>query len=231
MTYHFIITLLLAAGTLTHFKEGKTYSVKKISEDLSLSGKGDDPLWKTANVLSDFTYPWETEPPPSTRFKALHNGEWLYCLFDVMDDNIIIYVDKNHKSDVESSCRAEIFFKRDDRLSPYYCLEIDPLGRVLDYEGEFYRKFNTSWSWPKGHLQIKTNRRQDGYTVELAISMASLNDLGLLKNKNLQAGLFRGDCLELNKNCEKFKWISWVKPDSETPDFHIPSSFGTLKLE
>ncbi|MEO5601666.1 MAG: hypothetical protein ABIR06_12140, partial [Cyclobacteriaceae bacterium] len=97
MTYHFIITLLLAAGTLTHFKEGKIYSVKKISGELTLSGKGDNPLWKTASELSDFIYPWETEPPPSTRFKALHNGEWLYCLFDVMDDNIIIYVDKNHK--------------------------------------------------------------------------------------------------------------------------------------
>jgi hypothetical protein len=25
-------------------------------------------------------------------------------------------------------------------------------------------------------------------------------------------------------------WISWLKPTSETPDFHIPSAFGTLVL-
>ncbi|WP_285316268.1 hypothetical protein [Providencia rettgeri] len=26
------------------------------------------------------------------------------------------------------------------------------------------------------------------------------------------------------------KWISWIKPDSVKPDFHIPSAFGTCKF-
>ena len=232
MTFLSFIIILLTLGTLTHFKEGiKTYSIKKIAGEITISGKGDNPLWNNAHSLSDFTYPWETEIPPSTKFKALHNDDWLYCLFDVADDSIKIHVDKNNKSEVASSCRAEIFFKIDDQLSPYYCLEIDPLARVLDYKAEFHRKFDTKWSWPAGHLVIKADRRKDGYTIELAISKASLKELGLLRDKNLQAGLYRADCLELNESCAKFKWASWVKPDSKTPDFHIPSSFGILRLE
>lgn len=225
------LNILLATAPLTNSKEAKTYSVKKITEELSITGNGDNALWKKAHPLSDFRYPWESDIPPATVFKALHNDDWLYCFFDVTDDNVNILVDKNHKSEVASSSRAEIFFRKDDRLSPYYCLEMDPLGRVFDYEAEYHRKFNTTWSWPAGDLIIKTDRRKGGYTIEVAISKASLEELGLLKNQTLQAGLYRGDCLNLTGGDERFRWISWVIPDSKTPDFHIPSSFGKLLLE
>jgi hypothetical protein len=230
MTVQLFITLLLAMGALTPATKTKTYSVKEIPDEISITGKGDNALWKKANELTDFTYPWEKEPAPATHFKALHSKEWLYCLFDVFDDHITIHVDKNDKSEVGSSCRAEIFFRIDEKLSPYYGLEIDPLARVMDYKVEYYRKFDSKWSWPAGDLIVKSHRRPNGYTIELAVSKKSLRELGLLKEKTLQAGLYRGDCIMKNDTCN-FKWISWVKPDSKTPDFHIPSSFGELQLE
>lgn len=224
--------IAVALGTLTHSKENlKTYAVAKITGTLMLSGKGDDPQWRNVSTLSDFHFPWENEEVQPTKFKAVHNQEWLYCLFEVRDSSVFILQKDNHKGEVASSSRAEIFFKTDDRLNPYYCLEIDPLGRVLDYEGIYHRKFNPNWSWPQGHLVIKTQQRQDGYTIEVAISKASLRELGLLQNNTLQAGLFRADCKPTDDGDVSFKWISWVKPDSKTPDFHIPSSFGLLRLE
>jgi hypothetical protein len=212
-------------------KENKSYVVKKVNGELSLSGTGDHPLWRNANVLTDFSVPWEETMPPATEFRAIHNNDWLFCLFSVTDDSINVLVDKNDKMETAASCRTEIFFKIDDNLSPYYCLEIDPLARVLDYRAEFHRQFDMNWSWPAGHLKIKTDKKDEGYTIEIAISKKSLTDLGLLKNNTLQAGLYRADCLALNGSCTRFQWMSWVKPDSETPDFHIPSSFGVLKLE
>ena len=232
MTFLIFILTIVALGTPKNFKEGmKTYSVKKITDTIQLSGKGDHILWNSAQTLSDFSYPWEKGKAPFTKFKALHNDEWLYCLFEVDDQNVNIFQDKNHKTEVASSSRAEIFFKIDDKLDPYYCLEIDPLGRVLDYEGTYHRNFNVDWSWPDGHMIIKTELRKDGYTVEVAFSKASLENLGLLKNNILQAGLYRADCTPRSKGDPDFKWISWVKPDSKTPDFHIASSFGILQLE
>jgi hypothetical protein len=73
--------------------------------------------------------------------------------------------------------------------------------------------------------------RKEGYTVELAFSKKSLRALGLLTDNRLLAGLYRGNCVALNGKAATLKWISWVKPDSKTPEFHIPSSFGVLMLE
>lgn len=223
---------IVVTTTLAQSKEGlKSYSVKKIPETPILSGSGDDALWKRAHILSDFHYPWEKGAPRPTRFKALHNDTWLYILFDIEDPDVFIMKEKNHKAGVAGSSRAEIFFKRDDRMNPYYCLEIDPTGRVLDYEGTFHRQFNLDWSWPAGQLMVKTQQRKDGYSIELAITKSSLQSLGLLQNKTLQAGLFRADCAVNAEGITEFSWISWVKPVSRTPDFHIPSSFGSMRLE
>ncbi|HEX8039796.1 MAG TPA: carbohydrate-binding family 9-like protein [Chryseosolibacter sp.] len=209
----------------------KTYSVKKISRAISLTGRGDDPGWQQARVLTDFSYPWEKDKPLTTKFRALHNDDWLYCLFDVTDHHVVLATDPDDKSAVASSTRAEIFFRIDEKLAPYFCLELDPQGRVLDYKATYYRKFDSSWSWPAGHLILKTSRTKDGYTIEAAISKKSLAKLGVLNDNTLQAGLFRADCLEAGNSDANFKGVSWVKPDSEKPDFHIPSSFGLLVLE
>lgn len=232
MMLKFITMPVLILITLITVKEGeKNYAVKKISEDLHVTGSGSDPLWKNAVALSDFHYPWENESPPTTTFRALHNETWVYCLFEVKDEQVYLFRDKNDKTEVASSSRAEIFFRIDEKLSPYYCLELDPAGRVFDYKATLYRKFDTEWSWPKDQLIVKTDRTKEGYTVEVAVSKASLTNLGLLKDNTLQAGLYRGDCVPERNGERIFKWISWVIPESETPDFHIPSSFGILTLE
>jgi hypothetical protein len=209
----------------------KTYSVNKINGSVSLTGYGDDPQWKNALELTDFSYPWENIKPQATTFKALHNDEWVYFLFEVTDNHIVLADNDDDKAAVASSSRAEIFLRIDERLAPYYCLELDPRGRVLDYQATYHRKFNAAWSWPKADLQLKTSATKTGYFVEFALSKASLRTLGLLKDEKLQAGLFRADCLREGQNIDNFKWVSWVKPDSKTPDFHIPSSFGVLLLE
>ncbi len=228
----YYLALFLAMTVLNHpRKSSKTYSVKAIQDELLLNGKGDNALWENAIELSDFIYPWENEKAPFTSFKAVHNSDWLYCLFTVKDVNVNIYVERNDKTDVLNCDRVEIFFKRADITSPYFGLEVDPLGRVYDYQAEFTRKFNAAWSWPSGQLIIKTSRTGDGYIVEIAIGKSSLRELGLLKNNTLQAGLYRANCINLVGNKATMKWISWATPDSPTPDFHIPSSFGVLTLK
>lgn len=226
----FHITLLMAAAVLLHPDNGKTYTVKRIQKELLITGKGDDPLWKQADELSSFFYPWEKEEAPFTSFKALHSDDWLYCVFWVVDEKIFTYEEKKDKTDVLKSDRVEIFFKQEDNTAPYYGLEMDPLGRVYDYQAAFTRKFNPDWVWPAGQLVIKTSRTGDGYIVEIAISKSSLKSLGLLTGKTLNAGLYRAECVDLVGKKATMKWISWIRPDSPTPDFHIPSSFGRLTL-
>lgn len=215
---------MLAEGT-------KTYKVENIkNEEVIVTGKGDSDLWKKAQSLTDFVYPWEDKRSTTTSFKALHNKDWLYCLFEIQDDNVNVYIKDNDKLEVINSDRVELFFKKDDRMAPYYSLELDANGRVLDYETHYYRQFNFPWSWPSGELMVKAIRTKVGYNVEIAIKKESLLILGLLKGNRLEAGIFRADCVSLAGDQANMTWISWISPASDSPDFHIPSAFGTLVL-
>jgi hypothetical protein len=211
------------------------YIVKRITQgSLEITGKEMNSIWEMANVNSDFSYPWENEKAPVTNFRALHDDEYFYFRYDVEDENVLTFVDEDHKMEVVHSDRVEIFFRQNEKLNPYYCLEMDARGRVLDYVTKFYRDFDYEWSWPESKdLNVKASVNAHGYVVEGAIKLSSLEELGLIKNRVLEAGLYRGYCMNLpiGEAEADLRWISWVKPDSEDPDFHIPSSFGKLKLE
>jgi hypothetical protein len=182
--------------------------------------------WSIAPELRDFNYPWETSKPPDLVFKAIHNNKWLHCRFEVIDDDVRVFVNNNSKEDVLLGDRVEIFFRKDEKMDPYYCLEIDCLGRIYDYRARWHRKFEPAWSWPAGELKIEAHKTDSGYEVIAAISLRSLRELDLQNSNILQVGLFRGKCISHGN----MKWISWVKPASEVPDFHIPSAFGILRL-
>jgi hypothetical protein len=155
----------------------------------------------------------------------------LYFLYRASDTEIIAKKEGLGEKDAANSDRVEIFFKKDDRMDPYHALEMDALGRVLDTKGVFYRKIDYDWNWPEGHLQLKATTDEDGYWVEGAISFASLRQLGLYADDQLlRAGLYRGEYRQTPEGATEVRWISWVIPDSEKPDFHIPSSFGELLL-
>jgi hypothetical protein len=211
----------------------KIYSVKQIDVGLlTLDSNSINSIWERANVISDFSFPWEDKTPPRTSFRALHDTKFFYFRFDVEDDNVLTHVKKDHKMEVVDSDRVEIFFRQDEKLNPYYCLEMDAHGRVLDYVTLYYRDFDYEWEWPGiDNLKVEASEDKGGYVVEGAISLSSLRELGLLKNNTLEAGLYRAYCMELPNPEAKLRWISWVNPEVEEPDFHIPSSFGKLKLE
>ncbi len=210
-----------------------TYEVLKITNgQIKVDGSGSDPKWEKAIPLNDFQYPWREETPPETTFKALWDEEKLYLLYRADDPEIITKKEGLGERDVVNSDRVEIFFKADDQMNPYYALELDALGRVLDTEGRYHRNIDYHWNWPAGHLVVKASIDDDGYWVEASISFASLHQLGMWKpgQSFLKAGLYRGEYTQDEAGKTIVKWISWVKPDSPTPDFHIPSSFGQLDL-
>jgi hypothetical protein len=183
-----------------------------------------------AVVLKDFICPWSPEKPAGMTFRALWNDLRFYFRFDITSSKILTYTSTNNKMEVVDSDRVEIFFRSNNQLDPYYCLELDPLGRILDYKARYYREFEYGWQWPGEQLEVQTGFTPYGYFVEGSISLSSLKELDLLHNQVLEAGLFRGECLKLPDPESTFNWMSWVKPESHRPDFHLPSAFGRIKL-
>ena len=190
-------------------------------------------IWEQSIVLKDFSHPWRSESAKETCFRALYDTKYLYLRYDVKDENINIFSKTGSKIEVVKSDRVEIFFRKNNQLEPYYCLEIDPNGKILDYSASYYRKFDYSWVWPKGQLFVEGFSNSKGYRVDVKISLESLEELDLLHNKTIEVGIFRADCTTLLTDDEgdsSIKWISWVDPKTQTPDFHVPSSFGVLEL-
>ena len=228
MKFTALIIFLMVTDSCSE-SSGSSYEVKRMDQTNSLVADLQAIDWSNSNLLTDLISPWR-EAPSNTTFQALWDDHYFYFKFEVLEDNILIYREKDLEEEVVGSERVEIFFRQDEELNPYYCLEMDASGRVFDYKAAHYREFEREWSWPKDQLIVEASQSNGGYTVTGKISLESLEELGLLKDNKLQAGLFRGRCLQAGGGDATFHWISWVHPETEQPDFHVASSFGELVL-
>lgn len=212
--------------------EAKEYEVNLIDKkQLIISGKGDDNLWNSAMMLTDFCSPWDSKKPSKITFKALWDSQKLFFNFTVLDSSIHIEKQDDSIDSINNSDRVELFFRPDDSMNPYYCLEMDTAARLMDFIAYPNKNLDFSWSWPKDHILVKSSVNKDSFTVEGSISIQSLIDFKLIKNNKIETGIFRAKYSpDIDGNFEP-TWITWVNPNTETPNFHIASSFGTLILK
>lgn len=211
----------------------KIYPINMIDVGhMEINGKADHPLWDKAVVLNDFSSPWHFEEVADIEFKALHDGKNLFVSYKVIDSSLHIDSTDNSKKSVDNSDRVELFLRSDKHLDPYYCLEIDPLGRVQDFIARPNRQFDYTWDWPKQDISIKSHITSTAFSVEMRISIDALKRFKLIQNDgHIEAGIFRAKYNQKQNGQFEPTWITWIDPQTETPNFHIASSFGKLKLE
>lgn len=208
------------------------YKVRSISEPINIDGLDKEACWSSTKLLKDFTFPWNEIPSPKTTFKAVHDDDFIYFFYYADDDDLILKRSGDDEMDAVASDRVEIFIRNEDETQPYYSFEMDPLGRVFDSKGEFGKYIDKEYDFPKEDLIFKGSIKDDHYTLEGKIRISKLEDLDLVSNdRSIMMGLYRGEYFIGDDNKEKTYWMSWVIPDSDTPNFHIPSSFGKLKLQ
>lgn len=197
--------------------------------------KNNDPVftpffWEKANCLTDFCSPWKTDSFSKIEFKALHDSENFYFNFRVFDTDIYVDQKDNSFASIGNSDRVELFFRTNESLNPYYCLEIDTSGRIMDFKALPEKDFDFSWKWPKNDIEVKTLKDETSFIVEGRISIQSLKDLNLIQNNTIEAGVFRAKFSLVENLQYEPTWISWVNPITETSNFHIASSFGKFVL-
>lgn len=209
----------------------KVYTVNSVPlNQLSITGKGDDKLWENAVDLIDFCAPWEDIKNTATKFKALWDESYLFFCFEVVDDTLHINQTDNSVKSINASDRVELFFRSNKSLNPYYCLEIDPTPRIMDFKAYPNKNFDFNWNWPKNDLVVKSSLNPEGFCVEGKISIASLEKLNLIHDHKIETGIYRAKYNEKEKLDFKPIWLTWINPKTATPNFHIASSFGILKL-
>jgi len=209
----------------------KNYNVNRIEKNiLQINGLGDNPFWNNAEILTDFISPWSDLKPEKMEFRALWDTEHLFFCYTVYDTNIHIDRQDDSVDSIGESDRVEIFFRTDAGLNPYYCLEIDPSPRIMDFKASPKKKFDFDWNWPNNDLIVKSTTKEDRFIVEIAITIQSLKNFDLIKDNSIEAGIYRAKYTKQENNLFEPTWISWVNPNTETPNFHVPDSFGNLTL-
>ncbi|WP_165748703.1 sugar-binding protein [Cellulophaga sp. Z1A5H] len=208
------------------------YEVHQIEDqNRSVLERSLDVLWDKADKIVDFISPWDSEKIEKIEFQALWDTKNFYFLFKVYDQNIHIDRKDNSIESIGNSDRVELFFRTNKEMNPYFCLEMDPSNRVMDFKAYPGKKFDFDWTWPKDNLTLKSAINKEFFTVEGQISLSSLKELGVIKDDKMEVGVFRAKFNKSEFEDYKPTWISWIKPNSETPNFHIPSAFGVFQLK
>lgn len=188
------------------------------------------PDWSAATPLTDFCFPWEDRAAPLTEFRALWSETDLLFRFDCLDDDLVLGDGADAKEKVIGSDRVELFFAPSLDLDPYYGLEMDPRGEVLDYAARYHRRMD--WDWRCETLRLRTRIEGNRYRVEGTLPLATLRALDVLKPGATEflAGVYRGEFSHGTDGTVHQGWIAWVDPRSATPDFHVPETFGVFNL-
>ncbi|MEC6796400.1 carbohydrate-binding family 9-like protein [Photobacterium sp. S4TG1] len=200
-----------------------------------IDGIAHDDEWKSAQVLTDFTFPWRDTPAPATEFKAVWNADSFYFQYTVTDENVAIGADPERA--ILDSDRVEIFLAKDANLSRYYTMEIDPKARVFSAEASYdmtnqkRASLDSNWTW-KG-LETKASLTDSGYVVEGKLPLQTLTDLALWQDKQqtqLLCALMRAEFTQQANGKLDMGWMTWIDPKTPKPNFHNPQTFGHCQL-
>lgn len=162
-----------------------------------------------------------------TRVYVFHDNENLYFKFNICDSTLHVNSSADERS-VDFSDRAEIFLSKDKKMKEYFCFEIDPTGKVMDYKASHYRNFDFEWDCQE--IITEASITDTGYCVKASFPLEWLRKEGLLAdNGDMLVGLYRADFIKGTE--ADIDWYSWRKPLSNEPDFHIPSSLGRVRVD
>lgn len=195
-------------------------SLKKIETDIQIDGDLSD--WDTNYFVKGLTNPWNNNTKDETQFDFKIMDEQFYFYFRTMDISPY-FIPFETEMSVAGGDRVELFFSSDKEAQSYYCAEINPRGKVLDYKATFYRKFERDWNFKT--LKLAAKIKLGMYIVEGQISLREFKELGF--GTEIYMGIFRADYY----GKDKVNWYTKTIPDSDEPDFHIPSAFEKISLK
>ncbi len=152
-----------------------------------------------------------------TKFRCASDGEQFVFFFEVRDSTLTLNPQFDSEATVEHEDRVEIFFSPTPDMASYWCAEIDPLGRVLDYAAHYPQKMDYDWNFES--LLACGHSVEGGYVVRGQVSLSELGKMGITPAKKFWLGVFRADYHpDLSVN-----WYSAIASDDPAPDFHKPN--------
>ena len=160
-----------------------------------------------------------------TVFRCFTDDSWFYFHYEVSDTSLTLTEGFSRERDVDPEDRVEIFFSPREEMDIYYCAEIDPMGRIMDYKAKYYRDFDYDWDFST--MKVVAKAGEEGYSVSGKVSLEELSTLGIVPGKPFRMGVFRADF----KKGGECNWYSAVPTGDESPDFHKPDLLFDAVIE
>ena len=181
-------------------------------------------IWDVIPPVTGFHAPWDGLDD-ETRFKCFVTDSQFFFRFDVDEISLALKDGYSNEMDVEPEDRVEVFFAPAGKLGTYVGAEIDPMGRVLDYQCTYYRKFDYSWNFST--LVCSQEIREGGYSVAGSVTRKELIEQGVDIDAGFLMGVFRADF----RPDGTVNWYSMKLTDDKHADFHQPNVFFPAKTD
>jgi uncharacterized protein (DUF362 family) len=196
---------------------------------ITIDGKGDDPVWSHAPAVT-----WDTDyaghkTPETTEARFVYGPDGLYVLWNVHDTGL--FTDKSRPTNVprdklyDEDC-VEIFLTP-DKTHParYFETEVGPFGHYLDAAVDLEKKkSDTSWS-SGARIAVSQDAMKKAAVIEAKLTAPDIVR-ALKPGATLPLGLYRMEGAPPHR-----KYLAWSPPLTDKPNFHVPEAFGSLILD
>jgi Carbohydrate family 9 binding domain-like len=228
-----VVLLFLMCVPLAAQSSVPRYEVKRVAKPILISGKLDDPAWKSAAAV-EFIFPWEfqTGAKQKTTAKLLWDDRYLYVGYDCQDTDIVaVHTERDDPTYLDDA--VEIFLNpRPSQTGIYYGMEMNARGVLYDYlmydASYALKRFNLGGVKLLTNIRGTLNARGDqdsGWTLEVAIPWENFEELAKrpVNGTVWTANMNRWDGTEPNRRLSQ-----WSNSEMKTPNPHAPKRFGEL---
>ena len=198
-----------------------------IDHDIALDSAYPAPEWKKASPLA-FTTDWQgknSDPALQTVVKLLWSDRTLYLRFECRYRELYVFSDSDpngRRDHLWDRDVAEAFLQPDPSREHYYReFEVSPNGMWIDLD-----IFPGGLSDLHSGLQRSVVIDETGHTwtAELAIP------LGALTKQFDPSKIWRTNFYRIEGSKEPRTYLAWQPTLTPTPNFHVPSAFGSLRF-
>jgi len=105
---------------------------RRAAQPIRLDGKADEPAWKDAQLVENFTPHWAgRKARTATKARLLWDDDYLYFFADMQDADLYADV-KEHDGQTWSNDVFELFFKPAEAKLAYYEFQVTPANTTMD---------------------------------------------------------------------------------------------------
>lgn len=168
--------------------------------------------------------PWDGLEDVTT-FRCHADQERFYFHYEVVDSTLTLIDPYEGERTVDWEDRVEIFFSQDADMTAYFCAEIDPMGRRMDYSSSYKSPLDYEWNFST--MRQAGQVTDQGYIVAGSVAISELAELGVDLKNGFYLGVFRADFHQDGS----VNWYSAVKTDDESPYFHKPNVLFPARIK